>query len=46
MSNFLGLFFQVFMGKKIKQKYCSVRTKKLHNMKLKKKKFDTWKKNI
>ena len=27
------------------KKYCSVRTKKLHKMKLKKKFFDTWKKN-
>ena len=29
--DFLGRFFQVFMGKK-NQKYCIVRTKKLHNI--------------
>ena len=38
MSNFLGRFFHDFMGKKNFEfffKYCSVRTKKLHKMKLK-----------
>ena len=37
MSNFLGRFFQFFMGKinlKINYKHCSVCTKKLHKMKL------------
>ena len=37
MSNFLGQFFQVFIGKKKerkKEKHCSVGTKKLNKMKL------------
>ena len=41
MSNFRGQFFHVIMGKKIIQfsflfKYCSVRNKKLHKMKVEK----------
>ena len=36
MSNFWGSFFYVFMGKIFFWKYCSVRTKKMHWIKVKK----------
>jgi hypothetical protein len=39
LSNFFGWFFQFFMGKKLKKYifylHCSVRTEKLHKIKLK-----------
>ena len=50
MSNFWGEFFLCFGGQKkfwkFFKKYLSVRTKKLHKIKLKNFFFDTWKKNM